>query len=116
MNIVFDKYSYDAEKINSELKRYCTEKEIDNTSLLKMQLISEEFLSNILFPNFDGQTRILIFLKGKNKVLTFEYSDEKNYMNNVNEKTIMSLKLLEKQTEEIISKTINGATSISFII
>ena len=115
MNIVFDKRSYDAEKINSELKSYCEEKEIKPSTLLKMQLISEEFLANILFPNYDGQIQILIFLKGENKVLTFEYSGI-NYMNNVNEKTIISLKLLEKQAEEIISKTVNGITTISFVV
>jgi len=116
MNLVFDKYNYNIEKFNSQLEAYCAEKEIDGPALLKMQLISEEFLSGILFPNYDGQIRILIFLKGNNKVLTFEYSDEKNYMNDVNEKTVISLKLLEKQTEDIISTTINGTTSISFII
>ena len=115
MNIVFDKRSYDAQKINSELKSYCEEKKIKPSTLLKMQLISEEFLANILFPNYDGQIQILIFLKGENKVLTFEYSGI-DYMNNVNERTIISLKLLEKQTEDIISTTINGTTSISFII
>lgn len=115
MNIVFDKRNYNVEKVNSELKKYCEEKGISNPVLLKMQLISEEFLSNILFPNFDGEIRILIFLKGNNKVLTFEYSG-KDYMNNVNERTIISLKLLEKQTQEIISKTFNETTSVSFII
>jgi len=115
MNIIFNKYSYDVEKVNSELKNYCTEKEIDNAVLLKMQLISEEFLSNILFPNFDGEVKILIFLKGKNTVLTFEYLGM-DYMNNVNETTIISLKLLEKQTEEIISKTVGNCTTVSFLI
>ncbi len=115
MNIVFDKRNYDAQKINSQLKAYCSEKGIDNPALLKMQLISEEFLSNILFPNFDEEIKLLIFLNGKNKVLTFEYTGE-NYMNHVNEATIISHKLLEKQTEEIIATTINGVTTVSFVI
>ena len=115
MNIVFDEHSYNIEKVNSYLKDYCEEKGIDNPSLLKMQLISEEFLSNILFPNFDGQVQILIFLKGENKVLTFEYSGV-DYMSKINEQTVISLKILEKQTEKIVSKTINEVTTISFII
>jgi len=115
MNIVFNKNNYDVEKVNTELQKYCSEKEIDNASLLKMQLISEEFLSNILFPNFDGEVKILIFLKDKNKVLTFEYEGV-DYMNKVNEKTLISLKLLEKQAEKIISETINQNTIVSFTI
>ena len=115
MNIVFSKHDYNIDIINSELKEYCEEKGIDKPSLLKMQLISEEFLSNILFPNFDGQVKILIFLKNENKVLTFEYTG-KDYMNNINEATVISLKLLEKQTQEIISETIDGITTVSFVI
>ena len=115
MNIVFDKRSYDIEKVNSQLEEYCAEKGIDNSTLLKMQLISEEFLSNILFPNFDGEVKILIFLRDKDKVLTFEYSGI-DYMKNVNEETIISLKLLEKQTEDIITKTIGDTTTVSFVV
>ena len=115
MNIVLDKRNFNIEKLNSELNDYCLEKGIDKPSLLKMQLISEEFLSNILFPNFNGEVQILIFLKGENKVLTFEYKGV-DYMNNVNEKTIISLKILEKQTEKITSKTINETTTVSFMI
>ena len=98
-----------------QLEEYCSEKGIDNSTLLKMQLISEEFLSNILFPNFDGEVQILIFLKDKNKILTFEYSGI-DYMKNVNEVTIISLKLLEKQTEKIITETIGDVTSVSFVV
>ena len=115
MNIVFDKLNYDIEKVNSQLEKYCIEKGIDETALLKMQLISEEFLSNILFPYFDGEVKILIFLKGDDKVLTFEYSGN-DYMKNVNETTIISLKLLEKQTEKIITQTIGDITSVSFVV
>ena len=100
MNIVFVKHSYDIETVNSQLKEYCAEKGIDDNTLLKMQLISEEFLTNILFPNFDGEVKILIFLKDKNKVLTFEYKGT-DYMKNINDTTIISHKLLEKQSEEI---------------
>lgn len=115
MNIVFDKYDYNVEAINSKLKEYCTQKDIDDAALLKMQLISEEFLANILFPNFDGEVKILIFLKDKNKVLTFEYKGI-DYMKNISEATIISHKLLEKQSEEIITTTINDVTTVSFVI
>ena len=115
MNIVFDKKSYDIVKVNSQLKDYCAEKGIDDSILLKMQLISEEFLANILFPNYDGEVKILIFLKNKNKVLTFEYSGA-NYMKEINDSTFISHKLLQKQTENLIVKTINDVTSVSFII
>ena len=115
MNIAFDKRNYDIVKVNSQLEEYCSEKGIDNSTLLKMQLISEEFLSNILFPNFDGEVKILIFLKDEGRVLTFEYSGA-DYMKNVNEATVISLKLLEKQTKNIITKTIGDITSVSFAV
>ena len=115
MDIVFNKRSYDIEKINSQLKQYCKEKGIDDTKLLKMQLISEEFLTNILFPNFDDEVKILIFSKGKNRVLTFEYSGA-DFMKIINNATVISHKLLEKQTEEIITKTVNDVTTVSFVI
>ncbi len=116
MNIVFDKSSYDIETVNSQLKDYCAEKAIDNAALLKMQLISEEFLTNILFPNFDGEVKILIFLKDNKKVLTFEYKGA-DYMKNINDTTIISHKLLEKQTEEInTTSTMSGYTVVSFVI
>ncbi len=115
MNIVFDKRSYNIETVNSQLQQYCGEKGISGAALLKMQLISEEFLTNILFPNFEGEVKILIFLKGKNKVLTFEYEGA-DYMKNINDKTFISHKLLEKQTEDIITTTIDGVTTVSFVI
>ena len=115
MNIVFNKRNYNIETVNSQLKEYCAEKGIDDAALLKMQLISEEFLANILFPNFEGEVKILIFLKDKNKVLTFEYEGA-DYMKNINNETYISHKLLEKQTEDIITKTINNITTVSFIV
>ena len=115
MNIIFDKHSYNIEKVNLQLKDYCAEQGIDDAALLKMQLISEEFLANILFPNYDGEVKILIFLKGKNKVLTFEYTGI-DYMKNISEAIIIPHKLLERQTEEIITKTIGDVTTVSFVI
>ena len=116
MNIVFDKRSYDIETVNSQLKDYCAEEGVDNSALLKMQLISEEFLANILFPNFDGEVKILIFKKDTNKVLTFEYKGA-DCMKNINEATIISHKLIEKQTKKInTTTTVNGVTAISFVI
>ena len=116
MNIVFDKNSYNIEIINSQLQEYCAEKNIDNATLLKMQMISEEFLSNILFPNFSGEVKILIFIKDKNYVLTFEYKGD-DYMKNVSNDTFISHKLLDKQAEKITTTTtVNGVTAVSFIV
>ena len=115
MNITFNKLTYNIDKINSQLKDYCDKKDISNTALLKMQLISEEFLTNILFPNFDGEVKISIFPKDKNIVLSFEYEGA-DYMKNINETTIISHKLLEKQTDEIITTTTDNITTVSFVI
>ena len=116
MNIVFNKRSYDIEKVNSQLKEYCIEQGVDSSSLLKMQLISEEFLTNILFPKFDGEIKILIFRKDPDKVLTFEYQGA-DCMKNVSEETIISHKLLEKQTKKInIATSMSGTTTVSFVI
>ena len=111
MNIIFDKRNYDVETINLQLKTYCDKEDISNASLLKMQLISEEFLANILFPNFDGEVKMLI----KNNTLIFEYTGV-DYMNAISESTIISHKILEKQAQEINSTTLDNVTTVSFVI
>ena len=116
MNITVNKYNYDIEALNLQLKAYCEEKDIDNSALLKMQMISEEFLTNILFPNFDGEIKILVFLKDKNRVLTFEYQGA-DYMKNINDTTVIAHKLLEKQAKEInTATTMSGVTAVSFVV
>ncbi len=115
MRLTFEKRNYDIAVVNSQIESYCKEKDISDDALLKMQLISEEFLSNILFPNFDGEVTILFFLKDKNRVLSFEYSGA-DFMKKINETTIISHKLLEKQAKDIISTTIGDITTVSFII
>lgn len=115
MNIIISKNNYNIETINSEFQNYCSEKCIDETILFKMQLISEEFLTNILFPNFDGEVKISTSFEDNNIALIFEYADI-NYMKNINEATIISHKLIEKQTQEITEETIGNNTKISFII
>lgn len=115
MDLVFNKNSFNIDTINSGLNDFCLKNDIENKNLLKMQLVSEEFLSNILFPNFDSDVKLSVYKQDSDIVLLFGYSGV-DYMNKVNEATMISLKILEKEAKEIISNTKDGETTIKFII
>ena len=111
----FSKNNFNIDTINSELKNFCSTNGVSNDNLLKLQLISEEFLSNILFPNFEDEVLMFAQKNDQSIELSFEYKGE-NYMNKINETTMLSLKILENKTEEIISDTKDGKTSVIFIV
>ena len=115
MELVFNKNNFNIDTINSELKNFCSANGIDNENLLKMQLVSEEFLSNLLLPNFEDNVKLFVYKQGNDTVLSFEYAGV-DYMNKVNETTMISLKILENKTKEITSDTKDNKTIVSFIV
>lgn len=115
LNLTFNKDSFDIEKINAELKKFYSQNNLDKEKLLTIELICEEFLSNILFPNFDGEIKMSVSQKDGDLVLSFEYKGI-NFMNKINEKTIISHKIFRSKTKDIISDTTVNNTSISFVI
>ena len=82
---------------------------------MKYQLIGEEFLSNMLFPKFDGDINLNIFPKDGNTNISFSYVGE-NYMNKINQTSILSLKILQKQTKGIDVSAVDDKTIVRFIV
>lgn len=115
MDIVFNKNSFNIDNVNSELKNFCLTNNIANENLLKMQLVCEEFLSNILFPNFENDVSLTVYRHDEDTILSFAYLGN-DYMNKINELTMISLKILENETKEITSNTKDNKTIVNFII
>ena len=112
-DLVFNKNNFDINKINELIAEYCKENNIHGDELMKYQLICEEFLSNMLFPYFDGDINLDISPKDGNTNISFGYVGE-NYMNRINQTSILSLKILQKQTKGIDVSSLDGKTVISF--
>ena len=66
--VAFSKNDFDVKKINSVIENYCNENNVNEEDVLKVQLVCEEFLSNILFPNFAGEVTFLLD-KADNKLM-----------------------------------------------
>ena len=115
MNLIFNKNNFNIDHINSELKNFCSKNNINNDDLLKTQLISEEFLSNILFPNYQNDVELVVNKQNEDIVLSFNYSGI-DYMNKITETTIISLKILENKSKEIQSNTQDDKTTVQFVI
>ena len=113
MDLIFNKNNFNIDMVNLELKNLCSAGDSEN--LLKMQLVNEEFLSNILFPNYENDVKLSVYKNERGIVLSYEYSGT-NYLNKINESTMISLKILENKAKEVISDTKDGKTKVSFII
>ena len=115
MELSFNKSSFDIEKINAGFKSFCSDNNLSNDELLKLELINEEFLSNILFPNYDGEVKLSIVKNDSCVMLSFEYSGA-DFMNKITDITIVSLKILQNKTKDIITNRSNGQTIVNFIL
>ena len=115
MEKIIKKDKFDIKKINSIIEDFCQENAIQKDNIFKLQLITEEFLFNILFPNFEKDVQFSILKNDNSIIISFEY-DDINFMNKINEKTIYSLKILRKETQEIICDEKDKKTLIKFVI
>ena len=114
-DLTFTKNGFNIENINSVIDNFCTSNNIHSENSFKMQLICEEFLSNILFPNFEGDVEFLINSKDSNTLMTFKYQGA-DFMNKINETTMLSLKILQNKAKEVNSSTENGITKVEFLV
>ena len=115
INLTFNKNSYDINSINSQLELFCNQNEINREKISKTQLICEEFLSNILFPNYENEVTLSVIQNQENVEISFAYSGD-DYLNKVNKSSILSLKILQNQAKEVISNSQNNITNIRFIV
>jgi len=114
-SFTFNKTDFDINKFNLMIENYCKENDILDEISFNIQLICEEFLSNILFPNFDGEVEIFIIKRKEGIVVSFVYADV-DFMNKINEQTILSLKILRNKTQKILTENLNNKTIVKFIV
>jgi|GEM_PF-4815385 len=114
-DFTIEKKNFDMQKLSIELSEYSKLHNIGSNDNTKLQLIIEEFLANILFPNFEGAAEISILNDNKELSLVFTYKGI-DYMNKITDDNFLSLKILDKKTKEIKSCTSDGVTSVKFIL
>ena len=111
-DFIIEKKNFDMQKLSIELSEYSKLHNIDNNT--KLQLLIEEYLTNILFPNFEGAVEISIVNDNKELSLVFTHEGI-DYMNKITDNSFLSLKILDNKTKEIESSAKDGNTSVKFI-
>ena len=114
-NTAFNKNNFDMKNLGTFVENYCSEQSIEDEVVLNIRLVSEEFLSNFLFPNYNGDVNFSIASSESGLVLTFEY-DGVNFMNRINTQTILSQKILHNKTKEIVVDEGENHTLIKFVL
>ncbi len=114
-NFAFDKSSFNIKNFNLLVEDYCLTHKLGQAATLNMQLICEEYLSNILFPNNDKEVNFSITERDNNTVLSFSYNGP-DYMKNINDTSFLSLKLLRNRTKDIKTTTQDNRTTIEFVV
>ena len=109
-----EKKNFDMQQLTTKLSELLKLKNIDNKNLNKLQLVAEEYINNILFPNFEGAVEISITNDDAELSLIFTH-EGMNYMNKITDNNFLSLKILDNKTKEIESNTADGITSVKFI-
>ena len=113
-DFTIEKKKFDMQELSTKLSELLKLKNIDNKNLNKLQLVAEEYLNNILFPNFEGAVEISVTNDDKELSLIFTHEGI-NYMNKITDNNFLSLKILDNKTKEIESNTADGITSVKFI-
>ena len=112
-DFIIEKKNFDMQKLSLELSEYSKLHSVnDNT---KLQLLIEEYLTNILFPNFEGAVEISIVNDNKELSLVFIHRGI-DYMNKITDDSFFSLKILDNKTKEIKSYTKDGITTVKFVL
>jgi len=112
---IIEKNSFNIEKINSQIEEYGRLNNINNNKISDIKAVIEEFLSNILFPNFDGGIEFSIVKDERGIVLSFCYSGA-DYMQKVTDDSFLSLKIIKSKSKEIKSCSKDGRLTIEFIM
>ena len=114
-NFAFNKSSFDIKNFNLLIEDYCLTHKLGQAAILNMQLICEEFLSNILFPNNEKEVNFSISERDNDKILSFCYIGP-DYLKNISDASFLSLKLLRSKTKAINSKTQENKTTVEFVV
>ena len=114
-DFIIEKKSFDMQKLSLELYQYCIAHNISSEGLSKIQLAAEEYLTNILFPNFDGAAEINISKNDDSLKISFSHNGE-DFMNKITDISFLSLKILRNKTVSMTSETKDGRTCAEFVL
>ena len=113
-DFIIEKKNFDMQKLNTELSEQFKLKGIDSNNFNKLQLVAEEYLANVLFPDFEGSVEISIVNENRELSLIFAHKGT-NYINKMTDSNFLSLKILDNKTKEIESYTKDSITFVKFI-
>ncbi|MCQ2738659.1 MAG: amino acid ABC transporter ATP-binding protein [bacterium] len=103
-NFKFTKNDIDIFGINSEIEGFCIKNLLSIKKAYDIQLITEEYLQNILFSKIGSKEPIeaTINYYSDNDILKLEFSYKgENYMNNIDPENEISAKIIEQKTKNI---------------
>ena len=80
-----------------------------------MQLVCEEFLTNILFPNFQENFELAMRKEDAGVVLSFNYAGL-DFMNKINDVTFLAQKIIDNKAKSSKSTTKDNQTVVEFVI
>lgn len=118
-NSKFTQADLDIYKLNSEIEAFCVKNLLTINKAYEIELILEEFIENILFPNLtkhdevdlsvnlygdSNETKIDLLYKGK------------NYMATETDDNMFAIKILQQKSKNIEIATQNNLTKVSFTI
>lgn len=115
VDFILNKNNFNMNDINSKIDDYAKTNNISIDKISKMQVVIEEFLANILFPNFEDETLLSFSKYNNNIVISFSYTG-KDFMNKITDESFLSLKLIESKTSSIKSNTKDNKTIVEFTI
>ena len=111
--LIFKKNDINTKELNAIIKDYCENSNILTSNLFNIQLICEEFLFNILFPNYSGEVEFSVMQENNLLIMRFIYDGE-DYLNKINNSSFLSLKLIKSKSRKIESSTENKKTTVEF--
>ena len=109
------KNEFNMQKLSAEMEQYCKNNNIEVRIFAQMLLVTEEYLTNILFPNFDGGVEISVSNTDKGILLYFFHTGA-DYMNKITDNSFLSLKILQNKTKEMKSYAKDGGAAAEFLL
>ena len=113
-NFIIEKKNFDMQNLSMYISEQLKPQALNGNDFDKLRLVAEEYLTNILFPNFESAVEISVFNDNNELSLAFTYKGA-DYMGKITDNSLLSLKILDNKTKEIKSNTKDNITSVKFI-
>lgn len=118
LNFSYTKDTIDVFELNTKIENLCLKYCLAMEKAYQIQLILEEYLSNILFPNI-GTNSVEIsisYIESTSDILIEATHQGTNYMDKVSEDNSLALKIIETQARKIDIESDNQTTKVTFTL